>query len=62
MNPTQLHRFCTKEVDRIIDRMHDLCAEGRSEDAESLYAEIQDWIVNEGEIEIMSLENLNKID
>ena len=62
MNPTQLHRFCTKEVDRIIDRMHYLCAEGRSEDAESLYTEIEDWIVNKGEIEVMSLENLNEID
>lgn len=62
MNSAQLHRFCTKEVDRVIDRMHDLCAEGRHEDAEALYAEIQDWVVNNKEIEVMSLENLSEID
>ena len=28
----------------MIDRMHDLCAEGRVDDAKSLYDEIKDWI------------------
>jgi hypothetical protein len=39
--------------------MHDLCAEGRSNDAAALYAEIQDWVVNNTEIEVMSLDYIN---
>jgi hypothetical protein len=41
--------------------MHELCADGRSSDAAALYAEIQDWIVNNTEIEVMSLDYINGI-
>jgi hypothetical protein len=53
--------MCQQRVDSIIDRMHELCADGRSSDAAALYAEIQDWIVNNTEIEVMSLDYINGI-
>ena len=59
MNQLQLKRMCQLRVDSIIDRMHDLCAEGRSDDAKALYEEIQDWVVNNTEIEVMSLDYIN---
>ena len=59
MNQTQMRRMCQNRVDDIIDRMHDLCNEGRTEDAAALYAEIQDWVVNNTEIEVMSLNYIN---
>ena len=59
MNSTQMQQLCQNQVDSIIDRMHTLCAEGRSEDAASLYAEIQDWVVQKTDLEVMSLDYLN---
>jgi hypothetical protein len=59
MNRAQLKKLCQSELDRIIDRMHDLCAEGRSEDASSLYEEIRDWIDNHDELEVLSLDYIN---
>ena len=59
MNQLQLKRMCQLRVDSIIDRMHDLCAEGRSDDAKALYEEIQDWVVNNTELEVMSLDYIN---
>ena len=59
MNQTQLKQMCQVQVDNIIDRMHDLCAEGRSSDAAALYEEIQDWVINNTEIEVMSLDYMN---
>ena len=56
MNQTQMRRMCQNKVDDIIDRMHDLCNEGRTEDAAALYAEIQDWVVQKTDIEVMSLD------
>lgn len=62
MNRAQMHKLCAKQVDDIIDRMHDLCADGRSEDAAALYEEIQEWVVQKGEIEVMSLDYLHEFD
>jgi hypothetical protein len=59
MNREQLKKLCQSELDRIIDRMHDLCAEGRSEDATALYEEIRDWITEEVELEVLSLDYIN---
>jgi len=61
MNSTQMHNLCRQRVDDIIDRMHHLCAEGRSEDAQALYNEIRDWVVQKGDIEVLSLDYLDEI-
>jgi hypothetical protein len=36
--------------------MHELCADGRSDDATALYLEIQEWVVQNENIEVMSLD------
>lgn len=56
MNSTQMQQFCQKQVDSMIDRMHTLCAEGRADDAAALYAEIQDWVIQQTDLEVMSLD------
>jgi len=56
-----MHRLCKKGVDEVIDRMHQLCAEGRSEDAQALYDEIRDWVIYKDDIEVLSLEYLDEI-
>ena len=61
MNRSQLKQMCQNHVDNVIDRMHDLCADGRSDDAAALYAEIQDWVVKRTDIEVMSLDYINGI-
>jgi len=61
MNSVQMHNICQRGIDDIIDRMHDLCADGRSDDAAALYSEIQDWIVQKNELEVISLEYLGNI-
>jgi hypothetical protein len=48
--------MCQNIVDDVIDRMHDLCSEGRADDAAALYTEIQDWVVQKTDIEVMSLD------
>jgi hypothetical protein len=59
MNQSQMINLCQKEVDHMIDRMHDLCAEGRVDDAKSLYDEIKDWICLKEGIDVMSLDYIN---
>jgi hypothetical protein len=50
--------MCQTRVDDIIDRMHYLCADGRSSDAAALYSEIQDWVIQKTDIEVLSLDYL----
>jgi len=58
MNSSQMKIVCTQVVNDIIDRMHHLCAEGRTKDAQALYDEIQDWVVNKNDIDVLSLQYL----
>ncbi len=60
MNQQEIRQLCQKEIDIRIDRMHHLCELGRVEDASALYAEIQQWVIEE-DIEIMSIDYLNGI-
>lgn len=59
MNQTQLKSMCQNQIDNMIDRMHDLCAKGRVEDASALYSEIQEWVIQKDDIEVMSIDYLN---
>lgn len=56
MNSIEIKKICKKQVDHIIDRMHILCEEGRSEDASALYSEIKDWVIKNNQIEVLSLD------
>ena len=59
MNQAQMKKLCQNEVNMVIDRMHFLCDQGRSDDAASLYAEIRDWVIDNPEIDVMSLDYIN---
>jgi hypothetical protein len=50
--------MCQHRVDDIVDRMHELCAQGREHDASALYEEIRDWVL-ENDIEVLSLDYIN---
>jgi hypothetical protein len=43
----------------MVDRMHELCAQGRDADASALYDEIRDWVLENNDIEVLSLEYIN---
>ena len=59
MNQAQMQRMCQNQVDNIIDRMHELCADGRSQDASALYSEIQEWVIKNKNMEVMSLDYIS---
>ena len=61
MSSTQIQETCSKVVDDVIDRMHDLCAEGRPQDAIALYDEIRDWVIQKDNIDVISLEYLDDL-
>lgn len=61
MNRSYMMNLCQKELNRMIDRMHDLCEEGRVDDAKSLYDEMKGWICQGEEIDVMSLDYINGI-
>jgi len=56
-----MQKMCQKQVDAVVDRMHELCAKGQYEDANALYSEISDWIGNVKGHEVMSLDYLNEM-
>lgn len=39
--------------------MHILCDEGRIQDAESVYSEIRNWVVQKENLEVLSLEYIS---
>jgi hypothetical protein len=51
--------MCQLKVDSMVDRMHELCAQGRDADASALYDEIRDWVLENNDIEVLSLEYIN---
>lgn len=59
MNQLQLKKMCQNQIDNIFDRIYYLCDIGRTDDAASLYEEIQDWVIQKTDIEIMSLDYIN---
>ncbi len=60
MNQLELKDLCKNEVDRRIDRMHELCLNGNSKDATALYLEIREWVVDK-QLEVVSLEYISDI-
>lgn len=60
MNQLELKDLCKNEVDRRIDRMHELCLNGNSKDATALYLEIREWVVDQ-QLEVVSLEYISDI-
>ena len=61
MNQIDLKNLCQNEIDRRIDRMHELCLNGQTKEATALYLEIQEWIVQDQELEVISLEYISDV-
>jgi hypothetical protein len=59
MKNLKIRKICDTTIQYHIDRMQDLCNEGRIADAESIYSEIRDWIIQKENLEIISLEYIN---
>ena len=54
-----IKKICNDTIDGHIDRMHLLCEEGRTKDAESVYSEIRDWVIQKENLEVLSLDYIN---
>ena len=51
--------MCNDVIDNHINRMHFLCDEKRIRDAESVYSEIRDWVIQKENLEVLSLDYIN---
>ena len=52
-------KMCNDVINNHIDRMHSLCDEKRIKDAESVYSEIRDWVIQKENLEVLSLEYIS---
>lgn len=53
-------KMCNDMIINHIDRMHSLCDEKRIRDAESVYSEIRDWVIQKENLEVLSLEYIKE--
>jgi hypothetical protein len=56
---SDIKKLCNSLIDEHINRMHKLCDDGRIKDAESVYSEVRDWVIQKENLEVMSLEYIN---
>ena len=61
MNNLSIDQMCSKIIDEHIDRMHYLCENNKTKDAESLYSEVRDWVIQKENIKVISLEYINSL-
>jgi len=54
-----LKKICNNTIQQHINRMCDLCEEGRVRDAECIYSEIRDWVIQKENLEVLSLDYIN---
>jgi pentatricopeptide repeat protein len=59
MNNLKVKKICNTLIDQHIDRMHQLCNEGRIKDAEAVYSEIRDWVIQKENLEVLALDYIN---
>ncbi len=59
MNNLKVKKVCNKLIEQHIDRMHELCDEGRIKEAESVYSEIRDWVIQKENLEVLSLDYIS---
>jgi len=55
----QIKKICNDIITDRIDRMHILCDEGRIQDAESVYSEIRNWVIQKENLEVLSLDYIS---
>jgi pentatricopeptide repeat protein len=59
MSNLKVKKVCNDIIDQHINRMHSLCEEKRIRDAESVYDEIRDWVIQKENLEVLSLEYIS---
>jgi hypothetical protein len=59
MGNLKIQKMCNMLIDDHINRMHQLCDENRVGDAEAVYSEIRDWVIQKENIELLSLDYIN---
>ena len=55
----QIKKICNDIISDRIDRMHTLCEEGKFIDAQSVYSEVRDWVIQKENLEVLSLEYIS---
>jgi len=55
----QIKKICNDIINDRINRMHVLCDEGNFIDAQSVYSEIRDWVIQKENLEVLSLEYIS---
>mgnify|MGYP003347451227 CR=1 FL=1 len=56
-----LKQTCNATIQQHIDRMHFLCDADKIKEAQSVYDEIRDWVVEKENLSILSLGYINEI-
>ena len=59
MNNLKVKKVCNSLIEQHINRMHELCDEGRIKDAESVYSEIRDWVIQKENLKVLSLDYIS---
>ena len=59
MDDLKVKKVCNTLIENHIDRMHELCDNGQIKDAESVYSEIRDWVIQKENIQVLSLEYIS---
>lgn len=59
MNSLKVKKVCNTLIEQHIDRMHELCDKGQIKDAESVYSEIRDWVIQKENLQVLSLEYIS---
>lgn len=59
MGDLKIQDVCNNVIEQHIDRMHELCDEKRIKDAESVYSEIRDWVIQKENLQVLSLEDIS---
>ncbi len=59
MNDLKVKKVCNTLIEDHINRMHELCDDNRIKDAESVYSEIRDWVIQKENLEVLSLEYIS---
>ena len=59
MSNLKVKKVCNSIIDQHINRVHQLCEEKRIKDAESVYNEIRDWVIQKENLEVLSLDYIN---
>ena len=55
MNSLETEIICNNIIQSHINRMHELCDDRKFMEAESLYSEIQQWVIEKTDLTVLSL-------